>query len=294
METQPALTALGYRYRDRNGAFSTVVSGDDQPEVIDPVGHTLARARGDLDRYFASHIDGANLIAAGQEHPGGGLVAAVVGELDAHVLCCDETPVADDHAFGDCAFLLHTGFDKCWLGKQVWASLHQLVLDGEAAARGAASFCCEGGKDDRPRFTGRRTASEPDRHRYAGTGGNVDRRAHVHRDAGRQASAGLICWHHGPAYAGRTRPSTGTRIDGDDRRKVSCRRQVVTARTEAQPVDGETPLLGRSRLLGMNDRDDVGTTTFLAEYPKPITLMRYIRKAIDSGELVIATTDAEV
>lgn len=29
-------------------------------------------------------------------------------------------------------------------------------------------------------------------------------------------------------------------------------------------------------------------------YPKPITLMRYIRKAIDSGELVIATTDAEV
>ena len=46
--------------------------------------------------------------------------------------------------------------------------------------------------------------------------------------------------------------------------------------------------------LDMNDRDDVGTTTFLAEYPKPITLMRYIRKAIDSGELVIATTDAEV
>lgn len=33
---------------------------------------------------------------------------------------------------------------------------------------------------------------------------------------------------------------------------------------------------------------------FLAEYPKPITLMRYIRKAIDSGELVIATTNAEV
>lgn len=36
------------------------------------------------------------------------------------------------------------------------------------------------------------------------------------------------------------------------------------------------------------------TIVFLAEYPKPITLMRYIRKAIDSGELVIATTDAEV
>ena len=44
--------------------------------------------------------------------------------------------------------------------------------------------------------------------------------------------------------------------------------------------------------IDMNDRDDA--TTFLAEYPKPITLMRYIRKAIDSGELVIATTDAEV
>lgn len=29
-------------------------------------------------------------------------------------------------------------------------------------------------------------------------------------------------------------------------------------------------------------------------YPAKITLMRYIRKAIDSGELVIATTDAEV
>lgn len=39
--------------------------------------------------------------------------------------------------------------------------------------------------------------------------------------------------------------------------------------------------------IDMNDRDDVGTTTFLAEYPKPITLMRYIRKAIDSGELLL-------
>lgn len=39
----------------------------------------------------------------------------------------------------------------------------------------------------------------------------------------------------------------------------------------------------------MNDKEDVGTTTFLAEYPKPITLMRYIRKALDNGELVIVT-----
>lgn len=39
----------------------------------------------------------------------------------------------------------------------------------------------------------------------------------------------------------------------------------------------------------------VGTATFVAEYPKPITLMRYIRKAIDSGELVTVTMcDAEV
>lgn len=46
--------------------------------------------------------------------------------------------------------------------------------------------------------------------------------------------------------------------------------------------------------IDMNDRDDVGTTTFLAEYPKPITLTRYIRKAIDSGELVTVTNNAEV
>ena len=37
--------------------------------------------------------------------------------------------------------------------------------------------------------------------------------------------------------------------------------------------------------IDMNDRDDVGTTTFLSEY-KAITLMRYIRKAIDKNELV--------
>lgn len=35
------------------------------------------------------------------------------------------------------------------------------------------------------------------------------------------------------------------------------------------------------------DMNDVGTTTFVASY-KPITLMRYIRKAMDSGNLVIA------
>ena len=38
--------------------------------------------------------------------------------------------------------------------------------------------------------------------------------------------------------------------------------------------------------IDMNDKDDVGTTTFEAEY-KPITLMRYIRKAIEKDELVI-------
>lgn len=40
--------------------------------------------------------------------------------------------------------------------------------------------------------------------------------------------------------------------------------------------------------VDMNDKEDVGTTTFEAEYPKPITLMRYIRKALDKGELCIA------
>ena len=37
--------------------------------------------------------------------------------------------------------------------------------------------------------------------------------------------------------------------------------------------------------VDMNNRDDVGTTTFANEY-RGITLMRYIRKAIDSGNLV--------
>lgn len=37
--------------------------------------------------------------------------------------------------------------------------------------------------------------------------------------------------------------------------------------------------------IDMNDRDDVGTATFMASY-KPITLMRYIRKAIEAGTLV--------
>lgn len=38
--------------------------------------------------------------------------------------------------------------------------------------------------------------------------------------------------------------------------------------------------------IDMNNKDDVGTTTFVSSY-KPITLMRYIRKAIDSDSLVI-------
>lgn len=38
--------------------------------------------------------------------------------------------------------------------------------------------------------------------------------------------------------------------------------------------------------IDMNDRNDVGTTTFVSSY-KPITLMRYIRKAIDSDSLII-------
>lgn len=37
--------------------------------------------------------------------------------------------------------------------------------------------------------------------------------------------------------------------------------------------------------IDMNDKDDVGTTTFNSEY-KGITLMRYIRKAISNDCLV--------
>lgn len=38
--------------------------------------------------------------------------------------------------------------------------------------------------------------------------------------------------------------------------------------------------------IDMNNKDDVGTATFVSSY-KPITLMRYIRKAIDSDNLII-------
>ena len=37
--------------------------------------------------------------------------------------------------------------------------------------------------------------------------------------------------------------------------------------------------------IDMNDKDDVGTTTFVASC-KPITLMRYIRKAMENETLI--------
>lgn len=37
--------------------------------------------------------------------------------------------------------------------------------------------------------------------------------------------------------------------------------------------------------IDMNDKDDVGTTTFVASY-KPITLIRYIRKAMENETLI--------
>lgn len=40
--------------------------------------------------------------------------------------------------------------------------------------------------------------------------------------------------------------------------------------------------------IDMNNKEDVGTATFLAEY-KPLTLMRYIRKAIDNESLICMT-----
>jgi len=47
----------------------------------------------------------------------------------------------------------------------------------------------------------------------------------------------------------------------------------------------ETPIGKYQFPVNMNDRDDVGTTTFVAQY-KTITLMRYVRKAIKNDELI--------
>lgn len=47
-------------------------------------------------------------------------------------------------------------------------------------------------------------------------------------------------------------------------------------------VDGKVVMFP----IDMNKKEDVGTATFEAEY-KPLTLMRYIRKAIDKDSLII-------
>jgi len=47
----------------------------------------------------------------------------------------------------------------------------------------------------------------------------------------------------------------------------------------------ETPKNKYQFAIDMNDRDDVGTTTFVDEY-KAITLMRYIRKAMEKDNLI--------
>lgn len=44
--------------------------------------------------------------------------------------------------------------------------------------------------------------------------------------------------------------------------------------------------------IDMNNKEDVGTATFEAEY-KPLTLMRYIRKAIENDSIVIYKTKGE-
>lgn len=44
--------------------------------------------------------------------------------------------------------------------------------------------------------------------------------------------------------------------------------------------------------IDMNNKEDVGTATFEAEY-KPLTLMRYIRKAIDNDSLIIFPNKAQ-
>lgn len=48
----------------------------------------------------------------------------------------------------------------------------------------------------------------------------------------------------------------------------------------------ETPEVFIQFPVDMNDRADVGTTSFEKEY-RPITLMRYIRRAQNTGDLVI-------
>lgn len=47
----------------------------------------------------------------------------------------------------------------------------------------------------------------------------------------------------------------------------------------------ETPKGKYQFPIDMNDHDDVGTTTFVDEY-KAITLMRYIRKAMEKETLI--------
>lgn len=37
--------------------------------------------------------------------------------------------------------------------------------------------------------------------------------------------------------------------------------------------------------IDMNDKDDVGTTTFVSEY-KTITLMRYVRESMENGNFI--------
>ena len=45
--------------------------------------------------------------------------------------------------------------------------------------------------------------------------------------------------------------------------------------------------------IDMNDKSDVGTTTFMASY-RPIELMRYIRKAIESNSLIVSNRNLDV
>ncbi|MEG1008281.1 MAG: hypothetical protein RSF67_00390 [Clostridia bacterium] len=47
----------------------------------------------------------------------------------------------------------------------------------------------------------------------------------------------------------------------------------------------ETPEYTYQFPIDMNNKEDVGTATFVSEY-KAITLMRYVRKGIESGDLI--------
>ncbi|CAM3709656.1 hypothetical protein DETS111669_23560 [Delftia tsuruhatensis] len=258
MEAQPALPALRDGHRDGYGARALVAGRDLQSVVVDAVGHVLARAGRDLDGHLGAHVHGADVAGAGQEDPGRRGPAILVHQLDLHVLSCHQATVADGDAFGDRLFLLYPGFYVGGIGKQLGQGLHQPVVDGEAAPGRIPCLAGVGREHDGARLPGRCTAREADDHGHRGACGHIDWRTRLHADARRQAAAGLLCRNHGPAHAGGARARAGTRVDRDAGGKAARRGELVAGQVEAQPVDGEAPLLCGEGFFRVDDGDDVG------------------------------------